>query len=126
MVPRRRVDAARALVADICSEMSQGAAEADLADIPAAYSARVTSVAADNVVQLESSMPIAYVAGQQLPVMPASRRGQWFWFPPALPANRFGQLEFHILRYSGPARRTLWTLGNAFLAMLLLILAVMP
>ncbi|STC68941.1 hypothetical protein [Corynebacterium pilosum] len=116
-LPAARVDAAMTVVGRICSEMSAGAAEADAQGVPPANAAQVTAVehAADgvNVIQLEAGMPVDYEAGQQVPVMPMQRRGEWLNLAPAVPPNRFGQLELHVPDDIPVEQGEYWTLGAA-------------
>lgn len=80
-------------------EMERVSREADEAGVPAASVAQVTSVAQDGsawVVRAEASAAVGYAAGQALPVMRAGNQGVWWALAPAVPPNRFGQLEFHL------------------------------
>lgn len=79
--------------------MRDAASQADVAGVPAATAAQVTSVAHHGemqVVRLEAGTPVPYSPGQVIPVMSPKRPGEWTGLVPALPSNPLGQLEFHV------------------------------
>ncbi|WJY68882.1 hypothetical protein [Corynebacterium auris] len=99
------------------AELMRSEAEAaDAAGIPAATAARVASVdprGAVTLVRLEAGMGLGYQPGQYMPVMAAGRQGEWRNLAPALPANPFGQLEFHVTDEFTPQVGAYVTLGAA-------------
>ena len=79
--------------------MRNAASQADVAGVPAATAAQVTSVerrGGVQVVRLEAGTPVPYAPGQVIPVMSPNRPGEWTGLVPALPSNQLGQLEFHV------------------------------
>lgn len=79
--------------------MRDAASQADVAGVPAATAAQVTSVerrGGVQVVRLEAGTPVPYSPGQVIPVMSPNRPGEWTGLVPALPSNQLGQLEFHV------------------------------
>ena len=79
--------------------MRDAASQADVAGVPAATAAQVTSVAHHGemqVMRLEAGTPVPYSPGQVIPVMSPKRPGEWTGLVPALPSNPLGQLEFHV------------------------------
>ncbi|MEZ2122650.1 MULTISPECIES: monooxygenase [unclassified Corynebacterium] len=81
--------------------MAAAAAELDAAGVPDSWSAKVIEVerrcARISVVRLLTDTPLPYAAGQYLPVTSdTTTRGLWWHLSPAIPANEFGQLEFHV------------------------------
>lgn len=79
--------------------MRDAASQADVAGVPAATAAQVTSVERRGevqVVRLEAGTPVPYAPGQVIPVMSPNRPGEWTGLVPALPSNPLGQLEFHV------------------------------
>ena len=79
--------------------MRNAASQADVAGVPAATAAQVTSVerrGGVQVVRLEAGTPVPYAPGQVIPVMSPNRPGEWTGLVPALPSNPLGQLEFHV------------------------------
>lgn len=88
------------------SAMQDASEAADLAGVPAASAARVTDIQQDGDVTIfraESGARIDYAPGQALPAMLLRQRhdgtiegqGQWYGLASAMPANEYGQLEFH-------------------------------
>ncbi|MDV7090986.1 globin domain-containing protein [Rhodococcus opacus] len=78
---------------------------ADTDDLPAAWGAtvvdherRLDDLA---IVRLETDSPIPYGAGQYLSVQIPQRPRMWRYLSAAIPANPYGQLEFHVRRVSG-------------------------
>ncbi|MFZ2174577.1 MAG: globin domain-containing protein, partial [Rhodococcus sp. (in: high G+C Gram-positive bacteria)] len=74
-------------------------------DLPATWGAtvvehqrRLDDVA---IVRLETDTPIPYGAGQYLSVQVPQRPRMWRYLSAAIPANPYGQLEFHVRRVSG-------------------------
>ena len=97
--PRRRVLAAAAEV------MRRASVAADLEGIAPAHVAQVTDVTQTSgvtILRLEAGSKIDYQPGQVLPVMLAGQQGKWYHWAPAMPANSFGQLEFHAVLDSDP------------------------
>ena len=98
-------DAASRALDTVCAVMASAAREADREGVAPAYSAEVLGVQRRtrhiSVVRLEAGVPIAYRAGQHLPVTTSYLPGVWRMFSPALPTNDFGQLEFHIRQLEG-------------------------
>ncbi len=93
------LSAAVRIVAAAAAEMAGEAGAADLAGIPAATAARIDSVSRRGgvaVVRLEAGLPLGYSPGQCVPVMLVGQSGRWASLAPAIPANPFGQLEFHV------------------------------
>lgn len=113
------VPAALAIVDATADVMQREAAAADTAGIPAATAAQVASVSERGsdgrvkVVRLEAGMELSYLPGQFVPVMDAARPGVWRNLVPALPANPFGQLEFHVTDEFAPVAGSYVTLGAA-------------
>lgn len=95
-------DDARAALIAAAEVMREAAEAADLAGIAPAVAAQVTDVTQTlsgvALVRCESGMPVAYLPGQVLPAMQVGRQGVWRGVIPALPANGYGQLEFHVPR----------------------------
>ncbi|MHA2789932.1 hypothetical protein ACXZ66_12450 [Corynebacterium sp. S7] len=116
-LPTERVTAAQAVITQICQTMKEAATEADFAGVAPAHAAEVSSVErasrSVSIVYLESPTPVDYAPGQVLPVMLPSRRGSWLKLAPALPANQFGQLEFHVSADVPAQRGDYWTIGTA-------------
>lgn len=79
--------------------MAKEAMAADLEGQPAASAVQVTELFRHGdvtVVRCEAGASVAYEPGQSLPVMQVGRQGVWRGLTPALPANSFGQVEFHV------------------------------
>ncbi len=53
------------------------------------------------IVRLQADGPIPFKAGQYVPVMVPQRPKMWRYFSPAIPANPYGEIEFHVRRISG-------------------------
>lgn len=90
---------ARFVLEDAAAEMARTAHAADVEGVPAAAAARVTAVRPEggiHVVRLEAGFPLGYRPGQFMPVLQVGRQGVWRNLAPALPANPFCQLEFHV------------------------------
>ena len=109
----------------VCSVMAAAAREDDAKGIAPAYSAEVVGVQRRtrhiSVVRLETGVPVPYRPGQHLPVATSYLPGVWRMFSPALPANDFGQLEFHVRMLEGsdvsqlmatPKRGDYWMFGQ--------------
>ncbi|MEX3504389.1 hypothetical protein [Corynebacterium sp. LK2510] len=99
--------------------MAHEADAADQAGIPPATAARIAHVeerGSDGrikLVRLEAGIGLGYRPGQYVPVLPAGRQGAWVNLAPALPANPFGQLEFHVDGELDPVVGTYVTVGAA-------------
>lgn len=107
---------ARFLLDDAAAEMERAAAGADREGIPAATAAKIGQVYRDGRVtrvRLAAGNRVDYLPGQFLPVMQAGRPGVWRNLAPALPANPFGQLEFHVAGEIDPVPGGYVTLGAA-------------
>lgn len=115
--------AAQKALRQVCQAMATAALEQDLAGVPAAYLATVTHVERRSrrisVVHLETQ-GLTYHPGQSIPVAMNYLPGTWRLLSPVLPANDYGQLEFHIqIHEKGAASPLLatprvgdpWTLG---------------
>ncbi|SDS84506.1 hypothetical protein [Corynebacterium timonense] len=108
--------AAETLLDSAAEVMRREAEAADVAGIPAATAALVTSVdprGPVTVVRLEAGMGLGYQPGQYVPAMAAGHQGEWHNLAPALPANPFGQLEFHVTDEFSPQVGGYVTLGAA-------------
>ena len=118
-VRREEIAAATQVVRAAADIMAAEASAADLAGIPAATAARVTSVDTRgtggrfHVLRLEAGMALSYRPGQFVPVMRAGAQGEWTNLAPALPANPFGQLELHLDGGAAPEVGSWVTLGAA-------------
>ncbi|GGK52400.1 FAD-binding oxidoreductase [Nocardia camponoti] len=53
------------------------------------------------IIRLQADSPIPFKAGQYVPVQVPQRPNMWRYFSPAIPANPYGEIEFHIRRISG-------------------------
>ncbi|MFC6011321.1 globin domain-containing protein [Nocardia lasii] len=53
------------------------------------------------IVRLQADGPIPFKAGQYLPVAVPQRPNMWRYLSPAIPANPYGEVEFHVRRISG-------------------------
>ncbi|MFF0544785.1 FAD-binding oxidoreductase [Nocardia thailandica] len=49
-----------------------------------------------SIVRLQTDAPIPYQAGQYVPVTVPQRPNMWRYLSPAIPANPYGEIEFHI------------------------------
>ncbi|MGP6174728.1 FAD-binding oxidoreductase [Corynebacterium sp. A21] len=117
------IAAAQKALRQVCRSMAAAALEQDLAGVPAAYLATITHVERRSrrisVVHLETP-GMKYHAGQHIPVAMNFLPGTWRNLSPALPANDYGQLEFHIQIHekgtvspmlATPRVGDFWTLG---------------
>ncbi|AWB84723.1 hypothetical protein [Corynebacterium liangguodongii] len=108
--------AARLVLDEAAEEMARAAAAADISGVPPAAAARVVGV--DKLgdisrVRLTAGMALSYAPGQFMPVMHTAEPGVWVNLAPALPANPFGQLEFHLRGELRPRLGDYLTLGAA-------------
>lgn len=106
----------RFLLEDTAAEMARAAHAADLEGVPAAAAAKVTSIRSEggiSIARLQAGMSVRYRPGQFMPVMQVGRQGVWRNLAPALPANPFGQLEFHVDTEIEPQVGGYVTLGAA-------------
>ncbi|MGW6425794.1 FAD-binding oxidoreductase [Nocardia sp. NPDC055053] len=53
------------------------------------------------IVRLQADGPIPFKAGQYVPVQVPQRPNMWRYLSPAIPANPYGEIEFHVRRISG-------------------------
>ncbi|WP_278261862.1 FAD-binding oxidoreductase [Nocardia sp. AG03] len=53
------------------------------------------------IVRLQADGPIPFKAGQYVPVAIPQRPNMWRYYSPAIPANPYGEVEFHVRRISG-------------------------
>lgn len=53
------------------------------------------------IVRLQADGPIPFKAGQYVPVAIPQRPNMWRYLSPAIPANPYGEVEFHVRRISG-------------------------
>ncbi|NEW58542.1 flavoprotein [Nocardia cyriacigeorgica] len=53
------------------------------------------------IVRLQSDSPIPYQAGQYVPVAVPQRPKMWRYLSPAIPANPYGEIEFHVRKVRG-------------------------
>lgn len=92
--------AAESALRQVCRAMAAAAREQDLAGVPPAYLATVVHTEKRSrritVVHLETNQPIEFRPGQTLPVAANYLPGTWRMLSPALPANEYGRLEFHV------------------------------
>ncbi|WP_225213586.1 2-polyprenylphenol hydroxylase [Corynebacterium gallinarum] len=105
------------------SEMAAAAQESIDAGIPAATDATVVQVERRSrrfiVVRLEADGPLSYFPGQYLPVTAGYLQNSWRFLCPSIPANEWGQVEFHIQTGDDEALRLLagsqpgdrWSIG---------------
>lgn len=87
------------VIAQAGEVMAEAAGAADLEGVPAASAVQVTQCVRQGevtVVRCEAGASVSYEPGQSLPVMQVGRQGVWRGLTPAMPANAFGQLEFHV------------------------------
>ncbi|MFF2085344.1 FAD-binding oxidoreductase [Nocardia sp. NPDC058176] len=53
------------------------------------------------IVRLQADGPIPFKAGQYVPIAIPQRPNMWRYLSPAIPANPYGEVEFHVRRISG-------------------------
>lgn len=53
------------------------------------------------IVRLQSDTPIPYLAGQYVPITIPQRPKMWRYLSPAIPANPYGEIEFHVRKVRG-------------------------
>ncbi|MFE6920305.1 FAD-binding oxidoreductase [Nocardia sp. NPDC057663] len=53
------------------------------------------------IVRLQADGPIPFKAGQYVPIQVPQRPNMWRYLSPAIPANPYGEIEFHVRRISG-------------------------
>ncbi|MCA2205450.1 FAD-binding oxidoreductase [Nocardia rosealba] len=53
------------------------------------------------IVRLQADSPIPFKAGQYVPIAVPQRPNMWRYLSPAIPANPYGEIEFHVRRVSG-------------------------
>ncbi|MBJ8339500.1 flavoprotein [Antrihabitans sp. YC3-6] len=86
----------------IVTSMANGA---DSDDLPSHWEATVVEhrkILDDlAVVRLQADVPVPYDTGQYLPVRTPQRPRMWRYLSPAIPANDYGELEFHVRKVSG-------------------------
>ena len=100
-LPPELVAGADTAIARCFGVMAEAAAECDVAGVPDSWPAEVVEVerrcARVSVVRLIAQSPLPYAAGQYLPVTSdTTTRGLWRHLSPSIPANDFGQVEFHV------------------------------
>lgn len=110
-------------VATTTAEMATAAQEAIDEGIPTATGATVVQVERRSrrfiVVRLEADGPLSYFPGQYVPVTTGYLQNSWRFLCPSIPANEWGQVEFHIQTGDDEALRLLagsqpgdrWSIG---------------